>query len=175
MPYSFALTLFYPCESHFDFNMITCGAPCYINEQIVAITHWMLAIMVPVLIIVISHVLTFLKLYQQKSELLRQNRWKKKSRMLRQLFSITGLLSIAWVPFSLLCAIDVISLPSAFLKQCIKWALFVCVYLSILCSPIISMIVLPNIKHELFIWIQERRGIVNNRINPITTVASGHN
>lgn len=169
MPYSFMLAMFYPCENHFDYNGVMCGSICFLFQPKVGILNWSFNIFGPVLIILFFHLFLFLRIFQKKCEMLRKNTWKRASRMVWQLLSITALLSLSWLPISLSSAINVISLAPTRFEQYFIWLLYFCIYLSALSSPVISIFVLPEIKSEVSRWIQQRRIVVRNQVHPMVT------
>ncbi|UJR10419.1 hypothetical protein I4U23_014623 [Adineta vaga] len=78
---------------------------------------------------------------------------EKNSRMLMQLLSITGVQCIGWLPLSIISVID-------------NWLLIGCIYLPVLCSPITTIIAVPELRDEICTWFQRQ----DTRTHPLMTV-----
>ncbi|CAF5012240.1 unnamed protein product [Rotaria sp. Silwood1] len=144
MPYSLCLPIFYPCDNHFNYNALGCGTACYIFESIAGITTWIISILGPLLIILFANLFLIMKVHQHKC-----------------------LQYISWFPISLISAIDAISSTVTILELRLEWLSFGFIYFPVLCSPVMSIIALPELKNEIIQWIQEQRDIFNTRIHPM--------
>ncbi|CAM2722179.1 unnamed protein product [Rotaria socialis] len=165
--YSFSFTMFYACKNKFDYNMAGCRSVCYIFESAIGIINWVICIFGPLLIIIIANVFLIVQVYQYKRQMVRKHIWKKKHQMLRQLVFVSGLECISWSPVSLISGIDIISTTETSIAPEFKWVSFGFIYLAILFSPLVSIMVFPELKIEITKWIQKQYAFNNNGIHPM--------
>lgn len=100
LPYSLIITILYPCENNFNFNAILCGGVCYLFGSTLGIITWAAFMLVPMFLIVLSHLFLCLKLYREKPGLVQNSTWKKKKPNIATTFNIN------WIALYIMVAIQ---------------------------------------------------------------------
>jgi len=166
IPYSFSFMMFYPCENQFNYNAVVCGAACYTLQPILGIANWIFSINAPLLIIVLLNLFLIFRVIQQKRQMLQKDIWKKNSRMLLQLLSVTGIQCIGWLPVSMISVLDVIRSTPVLRELHVNWLLIGAIYLPVLCAPVTSIIAIPELRDAVRAWIRRLGKSQNTQIHP---------
>ena len=166
IPYSFSFMMFYPCENRFNYNAVVCGAACYTLQPILGIANWIFSINAPLLIIILLNLFLIFRVIQQKRQMLQKDIWKKNSRMLLQLLSVTGIQCIGWLPLSMISVLDVVRTTPLLFELHVNWLLIGTIYLPVLCSPLTSIIAIPELRDAVRTWIRRRTNHQNTQVHP---------
>lgn len=111
----FYLIFFFPCERYFDYTMLECGVPCFINSIVIGTLNDVLHIFVPVSVIVIFNTLILIRVLILKRRTLSSssgnNLWKQNRHMILQLGTISLLTLMAWIPYVIGILIQILANP----------------------------------------------------------------
>ncbi|CAF3129085.1 unnamed protein product [Rotaria sp. Silwood2] len=90
--------------------------------------------------------------------------------MIVQLFAVTGLLYVSWLPISIATVINILHTTPVLQELHANWFLIGLIYLTVLLSPLTTTIAIPELRMEIRAWIQRWQGYYNNRrIQPTAT------
>ncbi|CAF1417300.1 unnamed protein product [Rotaria magnacalcarata] len=116
--YLFAIIL-YPCDGiQWDFTNNLCGyADCYLLFNKVLGTYDMAVNNgMPMVIDILANVTLIIRVVRQKHRLQRSQMWRQQRRMIMQLFGLSGLFLVAWIPCIVVLLVQILDDPN-FLAQ----------------------------------------------------------
>lgn len=160
------LILIYSCDrDYWDFSILWCGGnTCYAIESKFWSTYdWVVNNGVPVIVILLSNVILIVRVIYQKLRLHQPISWQKQRRMRLQLFYISSLYFISWLPNGVIGVIKRIN-KSFVMTEFQSNYLYDFIYLVCVLIPWITITMIPELKN----WLQRlvfHRQIL--RINPI--------
>lgn len=164
--YVFAIIL-YPCDgTQWNFTENGCGyADCYlIYNKVLGTFDWSVNNGLPMVIITFANVSLVIRVVRQKCRRQRKMIWRKQRHMTIQLFCISSLYVVAWMPCLIVGLVQILGYPT-FLAQ-IQTDYFIDLIFTIcLFLPWISLGLLPELKK----WIIELYGHLhaNNMVGTI--------
>ncbi|CAF3473680.1 unnamed protein product [Rotaria socialis] len=170
--FTFICIVSYPCKSTYDYNAVVCGVACFTLNPILGPIGWLIFYLVPLVIIVVSNLFLIIQVTLQKRRMLQTNVWKKNLGMTLQLFAVTGVLYVSWLPIILTSVINIIHLTPVLFELQANWLLLGLIYLAVLSSPLTATVAIPELKTEMYTMIRGwRRNITHDRIGPVTMTA----
>ncbi|CAF3195374.1 unnamed protein product [Rotaria socialis] len=170
--FTFICIISYPCESTYDYNAVVCGVACYTLDPILGPFTWFFWCLLPLVLVVVSNLFLIIQVALQKRRMLQTNVWKKNLAMTLQLFAVTGVLYVSWLPIILTSVINIIHLTPVLFELQANWLLLGLIYLAVLSSPLTATVAIPELKTEMYTMIRGwRRNITHDRIGPVTMTA----
>ncbi len=98
--FDFAVVVLYPCDgTQWNYTSNACGsANCFFLNPILSLYNWIFNCGMPATVNLISDVILFIRVLLQKWRVHQEVTWKQQQRMAFQLFTISGLYVISWIP-----------------------------------------------------------------------------
>ena len=111
--YIFAIVL-YPCRPTEE---TYCSFPCYSDDFILFYIDWIINVILPIFIIVIANIFLICRaIYSMEKFSHHQTQtWRKRRKLILQLFAFSTLYVIGWGPSTLISIIETLFLPDLFL------------------------------------------------------------
>ncbi|CAF1066031.1 unnamed protein product [Adineta steineri] len=164
-----SIIVLYPCDgTQWDFTSKVCGyANCYLIYSKVLSTYD-LAVNngLPVVIILLANATLIIRVVRQKRRRQRVITWKKQRRMTLQLFSISTLYLIAWLPCLFIGLVQQLSSPSFLADFQFNYALDL-VYVIYLLLPWLCLGLLPEFRQWIWKKIHRWTTVRNNDVRPV--------
>lgn len=95
--------------------------------------------------------------------------------MIIQLLSITGMVYASWLPITITSILNMIYSNAVLDELQERWMLIGLIYIDVLFSPLGLIMAIPELQHELMLWInrwKQRAQRRRNRILPATTAGA---
>ncbi|CAF1260931.1 unnamed protein product [Adineta ricciae] len=164
----YGVVMLYPCENHFVYYAIACGASCSILTPDFGVFAWTVSFVVPLTIIIFFNIFLLARILLHKRRMLQKDVWQKNKGMILQLLSITGMLYISWLPITLTTVIS-LAHPTPVLSEIQGyWLLIGLIYIPVLCSPITTSYAMPELRNDIRGWLKQRRPRVGTtRADPV--------
>jgi len=162
------LILIYRCDrDYWDFSTLWCaGNACYAMEsKFWSAYDWIVNNGVPVFVILLANITLILRVLCQKRRIHQPISWQKQRRMTLQLFYISSLYFISWLPNVIIGVIKRISKIFAMIEFQSNY-LYDFIYLVCVFVPYIILTMIPELKN----WI--RRIIFRRQFAQINTIVS---
>lgn len=162
------LIFIYDCVNHWDYRELLCTAPCFYDNKFLGSMDWLFNIIIPAFAIVIFNVLLIIRvIYRSKGVRQNLDRIKKNRKMTIQLFAISSLFLVFWLPIAVTGLIQQFFSPT-FLIDVQFNVFFYLIYFIQLLLPMICLFSLPDLKKTLLTKIIRWRR--RNRITDGTTM-----
>lgn len=146
------LILLYPCDgSQWDYTSNLCGfCPCYLLHKTLGTFDWIAHNATPLSVNALSNALLLVRVVKHKRRQQRSFTWKQQRRMTVQLFCISLLYIIAWMP-SLIAGLGQILVYPTFLAQLQTDYFLDLIYSICLIMPWVCLGLLP----EFVTWLKK--------------------
>ena len=138
----------YPCEPTYVYDAYVCGGSCFQFEPLIGTVDYMIHAVAPTCLIVLGNVILAIRFTYQKHSMQQANTWRKYRLMYVQLFSISALYFVIWIPFVTFSVIRLFYDPF-FLQDLMILVFNYCIYICPLASPFIALIGLPAVQNKL--------------------------
>lgn len=144
----FAVVVVNPqCSNGWDFNLLTCGIPCYFTIDILVQFDFIFDIVFPVTIIAFANVTLNIRVIYQKISRHQIINWRRHRKMVIQLWIISSLYIAFWAPTTITQLIQMTVMPS-FMSTQLEAMQFV-IYLISLLLPMICLSTLPELMNKI--------------------------
>ncbi|UJR07476.1 hypothetical protein I4U23_011765 [Adineta vaga] len=155
------------CTNQWDYNFLSCGAPCYYGVMIVGQFDFCFNIVIPNVIIMLANVTLIIRVIYQKLSRQQVIHWRRHRKMVLQLWIISSLYMAFWLPVSITILIQITIDPSFMIDSLSTMQFFT--YLIPLLLPMICLSTLSDLTKKIL------RRIINSRINIVGAVVYTRN
>ncbi|UJR17866.1 hypothetical protein I4U23_004765 [Adineta vaga] len=162
----FAVIVISPdCVNVWDFNQVICGNPCFqtVHGGILGVLHLVLNIMIPIIIIVTTNITLISRVIYEKLARHQAVTWRRHRRMAFQLWFVSSLYMIGWLPLTLIGFVRFTGYPG-FMYEHLSTIYFLLYFVPLL-LPIVCLCVFPNAIKSTRDLLQRR---INSRVGTIT-------
>jgi hypothetical protein len=140
--------LFYPCNSYYDMNTLSCVAACYLwTNNIMAYYELIMNGFVPVCMVAIFSVALLVRVLWKKQQMGRQMTWRKNRKMTVQLLGVSTMFLVFNVGYFVLALGQMVWDPN-FGANLMVWFLSVNVCAPQLVCPFLCLSILPDLKQK---------------------------
>ncbi|CAF3104057.1 unnamed protein product [Rotaria socialis] len=146
-----------------------CGGACYEIQSFWGIFDWIVTVIGPLCMIILSNMILIGRVFLQRRKMMRTNVWRNNQALLVQLLLITSLHCIAWLPLCIVSLISLVEVPSSEVIQELQnnWILVSPIYLTIIGFPVVCIFALPELRDKLRLVINyQRHHRPGHRIHP---------
>ncbi|UJR20111.1 hypothetical protein I4U23_023245 [Adineta vaga] len=140
-----SLIFFYPCQQFFDYTQLWCIGACYVYEGTIGTIDWMLSSFTPVVLTIIFNIVLFIRVVHQKFKMRRGRTWRTTRKLALQIFLISFLFLIIYLPLTIFGLIRLWFDPLFLLVLTMVYFAYA-IYLVPLLMPFICLISMPEIK-----------------------------
>lgn len=128
-----------------------CSFPCYSNDFLLFYVDWIINVILPIFIIVLANIFLICRsIYSMKKFSHRQSQtWRKRRKLILQLFSFSTLYVIGWGPSTLISIIETLFLPDLFLHTPNLYYINNSSYFVCPLQPFICLFALPELLKYL--------------------------
>ncbi|CAF1218307.1 unnamed protein product [Adineta steineri] len=147
------------CTNVWDYNLITCGIPCYFTINILVQFDFIFDIVFPIIIIMIANLTLVIRVLSRRQAV----NWRRHRKMVLQLWIVSSLYMGFWLPTTITQLIQMTIMPTFMIDQ-LATMQFVIYFIPLL-LPMICLSALPELVKKIMDFIRFRR---RNVINVVT-------
>jgi hypothetical protein len=141
--------IFPPCINTYGYTFPVCNDfPCYLNHTLLGIWDSVINNILPTIVISISSVMLFIRIYNQKRRLRQPIQWRKQRKMTFVLLSTCILYLIPNVPLNIMIFARLCSLPKDINVQVQLYFGFLC-YFVVLLYPFVCLGTLSELRQKI--------------------------
>jgi hypothetical protein len=151
--------IFFPpnCTNVWDYTVVYCGAPCYLDDDpVLGAFDWLFHCGTPTLIIVIANLLLFCRVVCQEIKHKRPLEWNRQKRLIIQLVFISALFLILASPSVIIGCIQILWIPTFLINIQNNYFYYAGCFINQL-LPFIIVSSRPKIYQEWKQWIEHWR------------------
>ncbi|CAM2729134.1 unnamed protein product [Rotaria socialis] len=148
------LVIFYPCEQAFNPTNYICGGPCYLFRIVPCMIDW--GTNVVLVLLVTCFMNSFLIIYNVKQRFRmrgsiitadKSQQWRRTMKLSIQLFSISSLCVIGWVPYGVVSTLQIFS-NTDLLTFLLSTFFIYFPYVQTSFTPYVCLLFIPEIKKK---------------------------
>ncbi|CAF4484310.1 unnamed protein product [Rotaria sp. Silwood1] len=166
-----SLVLFYPCQQAFNEYSYICGGPCYLFHIVPCVIDWLFNVVLVLLITCVMNIILIVvnikQRYKMKKSIItvgNSQRWRRTIKLSVQVFSISTLCVIGWIPYGVVSTIQLFH-NTEFLSYLLSTFFIYFPYIQTLFLPYVCLLFMPKIKNKVLIIVSHEH---QNHIDPVT-------
>ncbi|CAF0742429.1 unnamed protein product [Adineta ricciae] len=150
-----SLVIFYPCEQAYTVYSYICNGPCYLFNSVPCLIDWGINVVLVLGITCFVNIVIIIRNIIQRGRMKRliitagnRQQWHRTLRLSFQLFSISSLCIIGWIPYGIVSSMQIFN-NTPTLAYLLSTFFIYFPYIQTLLLPYVCIFFMPEIKQKL--------------------------